>query len=214
MPKIRHVALVNRHLLAEPTPTSRYPSAPPKGAYTNKPQALWHSCGTQCSLGFATAWLLCGHHVQALKRSLHCHHVFPWLIRSKTPCLYLRLAFQWLSLPFPLTHDVPRFIEPEPSRPFKYSPCRFYAMTPVPNSNGSGGLLCTPRMSALIAKAGSSVLSTFEGGQELRGLYQKSPSYISFRTFVMVDPCDTFTNSHRSIVSSFTQWICQVMLPG
>ena len=48
-------------------------------------------------------------------------------------------------------------------------------MTETRNLNGSGGLRCTPRMTALIAKAGSSVLSTFEGGQELRGLYQKSP---------------------------------------
>jgi len=48
-------------------------------------------------------------------------------------------------------------------------------MTETPNLKGSGGLLCTRRMSALIAKAGSGVLSTFEGGQELRGLYQRSP---------------------------------------
>ena len=42
---------------------------------------------------------------------------------------------------------------------------------------GSGGVSCTPRMSALIAQAGSGVLSTFEGGQELRGLYQKGQSF-------------------------------------
>ena len=213
MPEIRHVALGNRHLLAEPKSTSRYTDAPPKGVYTTKPQTLWYSCGTQCSLRFATAWCSVVITFRHYKRAWHCRHVFSWLIRSKTPCLYLRLAFQWLSLLFPLTRDVPRFIEPEPIRPFKYSPYNFHAMTPVPNSNGSGGLLCTPRMSALIAKAGSSVLSTFEGGQELRGLYQKSLSYIYFRTFVMVDPCDTFTHSHCSIVPSFTQWICQVMLP-
>jgi hypothetical protein len=42
---------------------------------------------------------------------------------------------------------------------------------------GSGGLSITPRMSALIALAGTGVLPTFVGGQELRGWY-KDGQYI------------------------------------
>ena len=56
---------------------------------------------------------------------------------------------------------------------------------------GSGGVSCTPRMSALIAQAGSGILSSDEGGQELRDLYRKGLSYITSRTFVLVDPRDT-----------------------
>jgi len=56
---------------------------------------------------------------------------------------------------------------------------------------GSGGVSCTPRMSALIAQAGSGVLPTSEGGQELRGLYKKGLSYFTSRTFVLIDPRDT-----------------------
>jgi len=48
-------------------------------------------------------------------------------------------------------------------------------MTELPA--GSGGLVYTPRMSALISKAGSGVLSSFEGGQELRGLFREGLSY-------------------------------------
>ena len=40
---------------------------------------------------------------------------------------------------------------------------------------GSGGFSCTPRMSALIAQAGSGVLTSEEGGQELRNLYREGP---------------------------------------
>jgi len=54
-------------------------------------------------------------------------------------------------------------------------------MTELPA--GSGGLVYTPRMSALIAKAGSGVLSSFEGGQELRSLYREGQSYIYFSHF-------------------------------
>jgi len=49
-------------------------------------------------------------------------------------------------------------------------------MTELPA--GSGGLIYTPRMSALITKAGSGVLPSFEGGQELRGLFREGQSYI------------------------------------
>jgi hypothetical protein len=52
---------------------------------------------------------------------------------------------------------------------------------------GSGGVSCTPRMSALIAQAGSGVLPTSEGGQELRGLYQKGQSYFTSGVFVLID---------------------------
>jgi len=61
-------------------------------------------------------------------------------------------------------------------------------MTELPM--GSGGVSCTPRMSALIAQAGSGVLSTFEGGQELRGLYQKGQSYFTSRALILIDPRD------------------------
>jgi hypothetical protein len=42
---------------------------------------------------------------------------------------------------------------------------------------GSAGFVCTPRMSALIAQAGSGVLPSDEGGQELRDLYQEGQSF-------------------------------------
>ena len=54
-------------------------------------------------------------------------------------------------------------------------------MTELPA--GSGGLVNTPRMSALIAKAGSGVLPSFEGGQELRDLFREGQSYITLGTF-------------------------------
>jgi len=59
-------------------------------------------------------------------------------------------------------------------------------MTELPM--GSGGVSCTPRMSTLIAQAGSGVLSTFEGGQELRGLYRRGQSYFASRTLVLINP--------------------------
>jgi hypothetical protein len=70
---------------------------------------------------------------------------------------------------------------------------------------GSGGICCTPRMSALIAQAGSGVLSTFEGGQELRGLYQKGQSYFTYCASVLIDPRETLANSYCSVES----WLAQ-----
>ena len=55
-------------------------------------------------------------------------------------------------------------------------------MTELPA--GSGGLVNTPRMSALIAKAGSGVLPSFEGEQKLRQLFRGGQSYITLRTFI------------------------------
>jgi hypothetical protein len=45
---------------------------------------------------------------------------------------------------------------------------------------GSAGFVCTPRMSALIAQAGSGVLPSDEGGQELRDLYQEGQSFFLY----------------------------------
>jgi hypothetical protein len=41
---------------------------------------------------------------------------------------------------------------------------------------GSGGIVCNTLMLAYIAQAGTGVLSTSEGGQELRELYYKGLS--------------------------------------
>ena len=54
-------------------------------------------------------------------------------------------------------------------------------MTELPA--GSGGLVYTPRMSALIAKAGSGVLPSLEGEQELRDLFREGQLYITLGTF-------------------------------
>jgi hypothetical protein len=77
---------------------------------------------------------------------------------------------------------------------------------------GSGGVYCTPRMSALIAQAWSGVLSTFEGGQELRGLYRKGQLYFTSRTFVLIDPHD-LANSHFRGASRLVQRVCAAVLP-
>lgn len=65
---------------------------------------------------------------------------------------------------------------------------------------GSGGVSCTPRMSALIGQAGSGVLPTSEGGQELRGLYQKGQSYFTSRTFLLINPHDTYKQPLFSLI--------------
>jgi len=44
---------------------------------------------------------------------------------------------------------------------------------------GSGGLVCTPHMSALIAKAGNGVLPSFEGGQELRDRFREATGHFN-----------------------------------
>jgi hypothetical protein len=76
---------------------------------------------------------------------------------------------------------------------------------------GSGGVSCTPRMSALIAQAGSGVLSTFEGGQELRGLYRRGQSYFASRTLVLINT--SLAISHCSTAPWLAQRVCKTMLP-
>jgi hypothetical protein len=71
---------------------------------------------------------------------------------------------------------------------------------------GSAGFVCTPRMSALIAQAGSGVLPSDEGGQELRDLYQEGQSF--FCTFVLIGPRNTFANSLCWVGSSPARWFC------
>ncbi|KAI0291553.1 hypothetical protein BC826DRAFT_1022422 [Russula brevipes] len=46
---------------------------------------------------------------------------------------------------------------------------------------GSGGVFCPPRMSALIAQAGNGVLRTFDGGQELRDLFQDTTRHFDHK---------------------------------
>jgi hypothetical protein len=81
----------------------------------------------------------------------------------------LRLAFPQLSNYFTSSNS-----SIGSSFPFKFCLWRLCTMTEL--SAGSGGLVYTPRMAALIAKAGSGVLSSVEGGQELRQLFREGQS--------------------------------------
>ena len=74
---------------------------------------------------------------------------------------------------------------------------------------GSGGVSFTPRMSALFAQAGSGVLPSNEGGQELRELYRKGQSYFSSHTFVLIDPSDTCKQPLFSLILT-----CSMSLRG
>jgi len=75
-------------------------------------------------------------------------------------------------------------------------------MTEMPAGSGD---ICTPRMSALIAKAGSGVLATSDGGEELRGLYRKGRDTFTLCPFLLIDPLHPFANSQCSVAPCLFQ---------